>query len=39
MNSYSFEADYQELSDNIEAYVDIVFSSLTSDFLIMPFRQ
>jgi hypothetical protein len=36
MNLHSFEADYQDLSDNIEAYVDIVFSSLTSDFLIMP---
>ena len=36
MNSYSFEANYQDLSDNIESYVDIVFSSLSSDFLIMP---
>jgi hypothetical protein len=36
MNLYSFEANYQELSDNIETYVDIVFSSLSSDFLIMP---
>jgi hypothetical protein len=36
MNSHSFEADYQDLSENIEAYVDIIFSSLTSDFLIMP---
>jgi hypothetical protein len=36
MNLYSFEADYQELCDNIESYVDIVFSSLTSDFLVMP---
>ena len=36
MNLYSFNADYQDLCDNIESYVDIVFSSLTSDFLIMP---
>jgi hypothetical protein len=36
VNSHSFEADYQDLLNNIEAYVDIVFSSLTSDFLIMP---
>jgi hypothetical protein len=36
MNSHSFEANYQDLSDNIEGYVDIVFSSLRSDFLIMP---
>jgi hypothetical protein len=36
VNSHSFEADYQDLADNIEAYVDIVFSSLSSDFLIMP---
>jgi hypothetical protein len=36
VNSFSFEADYRDLSNNIEAYVDIVFSSLTSDFLIMP---
>jgi len=36
MNLHSFEADYQDLCVNIESYVDIVFSSLTSDFLIMP---
>jgi hypothetical protein len=36
VNSHSFEADYQNLSDNIENYIDSVFSSLSSDFLIMP---
>jgi RNA recognition motif-containing protein len=36
VNLYSFEADYQELSDNIETYVDVVFSFLSSDFFIMP---
>jgi hypothetical protein len=36
MNLHSFKADYQELCNDIESYVDIVFSSLTSDFLIMP---
>ena len=36
MNLYSFKADFKELSDNIESYVDIIFSSLTYDFLIMP---
>jgi hypothetical protein len=36
VNLYSFEANRQDLTDNIEAYVDIIFSSLTSDFLIMP---
>jgi hypothetical protein len=36
MNLHSFEADYHDLSGNIESYVDIVFSSLTSDFLIIP---
>jgi len=36
MNLHSFEVDYQELCNNIDSYVDIVFSYLTSDFLIMP---
>ena len=36
MNLHSFEADYQDLFANIESYADIVFSSLTSEFLIMP---
>jgi hypothetical protein len=36
---YSFKADYQDILNNIEIYVDSVFSSLTSDFLIMPKGQ
>ncbi|GHV75085.1 hypothetical protein AGMMS49940_23870 [Spirochaetia bacterium] len=36
MNLYSFEADYNNLLENIDLYVESVFSTLESDFLIMP---
>jgi hypothetical protein len=36
MKSYSFETDYNSLLENIDLYVDSVFSTLESDFLIMP---
>lgn len=36
MVHYPFEADFAELCHNLDQYVDEVFASLESDFLIMP---
>ena len=36
MPHYPFEAGFKELQDNLDHYVDLVFSSLESDFLTMP---
>ena len=39
MAQYPFEAELTELHANLDHYVDIVFASLESDFLIMPKGQ
>jgi hypothetical protein len=36
MPPYPFEASFQDLQTNLDHYVDVVFSSLESDFLTMP---
>ena len=33
---YPFEADFDDLESNLDAYVDAVFGSLESEFLVMP---
>lgn len=33
---YPFEASFSELQTNLDAFVDVVFSDLTSNFLVMP---
>lgn len=36
MAKYPFEVDYGELRHNIDSYVDSIFGSLESEFLVMP---
>ena len=36
MPNFPFEASFEEIKANADAYVDVVFSSLASEFLVMP---